>query len=187
MPLKCDLYNSWGAWVAQWVSVQLLISAQVTISGFVGSSPASGSVLSAGSLEPALDSVSPSLSAPPPLMLCPSLPKINKRWGAWVAQSVEHPTSAQVMLSWSHKGFEPRIGLCADSWEPGACFGFCVSLSLCPSPHLSKTNIKNTPSKTVNFMLCEFASVREHHRQWERQVAEGRVQRDTACARMHSL
>ena len=33
--------------------------------------------------------------------------------------------------------FEPRIGLCADSSEPGACFGFCVSLSLCPSPALS--------------------------------------------------
>ena len=28
-------------------------------------------------------------------------------------------------------GFEPRVGLCA---EPGACFGCCVSLSLCPSP-----------------------------------------------------
>ena len=29
--------------------------------------------------------------------------------------------------------FEPCIRLCADSSEPGACFGFCVSLSLCPS------------------------------------------------------
>ena len=29
-------------------------------------------------------------------------------------------------------GFEPRVGLCADSSEPGACFGFCVSLSLSP-------------------------------------------------------
>ena len=27
-------------------------------------------------------------------------------------------------------GFEPCVGLCADSSEPGACFGFCVSLSL---------------------------------------------------------
>ena len=32
------------------------------------------------------------------------------------------------------RGFEPRVGLCADSSEPGACFRFCVSLSLCPSP-----------------------------------------------------
>ena len=31
-------------------------------------------------------------------------------------------------------GFEPRVGLCADSSEPGGCFGFCVSLSLCPFP-----------------------------------------------------
>ena len=30
-------------------------------------------------------------------------------------------------------GFEPRIKLCAGSSEPGACFGFCVCLSLCPS------------------------------------------------------
>ena len=25
------------------------------------------------------------------------------------------------------RGFEPRVVLCADSSEPGACFGFCVS------------------------------------------------------------
>ena len=31
-------------------------------------------------------------------------------------------------------GFKPRIGLCADSSEPGACFGVCASLSLCSSP-----------------------------------------------------
>ena len=30
--------------------------------------------------------------------------------------------------------FEPRIGICADSSESGACFGFCVSLCLWPSP-----------------------------------------------------
>ena len=39
-------------------------SAQVMISQFVGSSPAPGSVLMAQSLDPASDSVSPSLSAP---------------------------------------------------------------------------------------------------------------------------
>ena len=61
-----------GAWVAY--SVKCSTLAQVTISRFVGSSPTSGSVLRAQSLEPALDSVSPSLSlslsAPPLLMLC---------------------------------------------------------------------------------------------------------------------
>ena len=40
--------------------------AQVMISQLVSSSPASGSVLTAQSLEPALDLASPSLSAPPP-------------------------------------------------------------------------------------------------------------------------
>ena len=74
-------------------SVERLTSAQVMIPRFVGSSPASGSVLLAQSLEPASDSGSPSLSAPPLLALCLSQ-KINMR-GAWVAQSVKHPTSAR--------------------------------------------------------------------------------------------
>ena len=51
-------------------------------------------------------------------------------------------------LSWGHhhSGYElePRVPLCADSSEPGACFSSCVSLSLCPSPahtlSLSKLN-----------------------------------------------
>ena len=58
----------WGAWVAQ--SVKHLTSAQVIISQFVGLTPALGSVLTAQSLEPASVSVSPSLSAPPLLILC---------------------------------------------------------------------------------------------------------------------
>ena len=61
----------WGAWVAQ--LVERPSSAQVMISRFVTSSPAWGSVLTAGSLDPASDSVSPFLSAPPPLVLCLSL------------------------------------------------------------------------------------------------------------------
>ena len=64
-----------GTWVAQ--SVQCLTLSQVMISWFVGSSSASGSVLTAQSLEPASNSVSPSLSAPPPLTLCLCLSKIN--------------------------------------------------------------------------------------------------------------
>ena len=66
----------WGIWVAQ--SVEHLTSAQVMISQFVSSSPVSGSVLTAQSLEPALDSVSPSLSAPPLLMLSLRLSLKNK-------------------------------------------------------------------------------------------------------------
>ena len=49
----------WGAWVAQ--SVGRPTSAQVMISRSVSSSPASGSVLTAQSLEPVSDSTSPSL------------------------------------------------------------------------------------------------------------------------------
>ena len=60
-----------GTWVAQ--SVKRLTSAQVTISRYVSSSPAWGSVLTAQSLEPVSDSVSLSLSDPPPFMLCLSL------------------------------------------------------------------------------------------------------------------
>ena len=54
------------------------LSIQLT-SWFVGSSPTLGSVLTAQSLEPALDSASPPLSAPPPThTLSLSLSKINK-------------------------------------------------------------------------------------------------------------
>ena len=56
-----------GAWVAQ--SVKCLTLAQVMISQSVSSSPASGSVRTAQSLEAASDSVSPSLPAPPLLTL----------------------------------------------------------------------------------------------------------------------
>ena len=57
-----------GAWVAR--SVKRPTSAQVMISRSVGSSPASGSVLTAQSLKPVSDSMSPSLSDPPLFMLC---------------------------------------------------------------------------------------------------------------------
>ena len=62
-----------GTWVAQ--SVKRPASAQVMISRSVSSSPVSGSGLMAQSLEPASDSVSPSLSASPPFMLCLCLKK----------------------------------------------------------------------------------------------------------------
>ena len=73
--------NSRGTWGAQ--SVERPTSAQAVISRFGSSSPASGSVLTAQSLEPASDSVSRSLSAPPLLVfflsVCLSLSKINKK------------------------------------------------------------------------------------------------------------
>ena len=69
--------KGWGTWVSQ--LVKCLTSVQVTISctRFVGSSPSSGSGMTAGSLEPALDCVSlPLCPSPPPHTL--SLSKINK-------------------------------------------------------------------------------------------------------------
>ena len=64
--------------------------------------------------------------------------KYPKNWGlggAWVAPSVKHPTLG---LGSGHdltvREFEPRVGLRADGWEPGACFPFCVSLSLSAPP-----------------------------------------------------
>ena len=65
-----------GTWVAQ--LVERPTSAQVTILWFVSSSPVSGSVLTAQSLEPPSDSVFPSLSAPPTHALSLSLSLKNK-------------------------------------------------------------------------------------------------------------
>ena len=67
-----------GIWVAQ--SVKCPTSAQVMVSQFVGSGPVSGSVLTAQSLKPASDFVSPSLSLPLPhsSSVSPCLSKINK-------------------------------------------------------------------------------------------------------------
>ena len=50
----------------------------------------------------------------------------------WVARLVERLTSAQVKIL-QFVGSSPTLG-CADGSEPGACFRFCVPLSLCPSP-----------------------------------------------------
>ena len=63
--------GEWGTWGAQLVKHPTL--AQVMFSWFVSSSLTSGSVLTAQSLEPALDSVSPSLSAPLQLVFSLSL------------------------------------------------------------------------------------------------------------------
>ena len=52
--------------------------------------------------------------------------------GTWVAHSVKHPTSAQVMVS-QFVGSSPTSGSVLTAQEPGVCFGFWVSLSLCSS------------------------------------------------------
>ena len=49
-----------------------------------------------------------------------------------MALSIEHPASAQVMISW-FVGLSPASGSVLTTWDFGAGFRFCVS-SLCPSP-----------------------------------------------------
>ena len=58
LSLSFKVDQAWGVWVAQ--SVKRPTSAQGMISRSGSSSPASGSVLTAQSLEPVTDSVSPS-------------------------------------------------------------------------------------------------------------------------------
>ena len=106
----------------------------------------------------------PLFSLPPPLALCLSLSlcpspvcslslyvsKISKH------ENIKKQSELERLLNksqWGHLGgsigwasdfgsghdltvceFKPHVGLRADSSEPGACFGFCVSLSLCFSP-----------------------------------------------------
>ena len=53
--------------------------------------------------------------------------------------------------------FQPRIGFCADSSEPGACFSFCVSLSLCPSPIHERAGVLSLSvslSLSLSLSLC---------------------------------
>ena len=50
-------------------------------------------------------------------------------------------------------GFEPHVGLCADNSEPGPCFGFCVSLSLCP---YSAHNLSLSVSKVNKYLKKNF-------------------------------
>ena len=64
--LTVNTVNLHSTWVAQ--SVKRPTVAQVVILHFMSSSPTSDSVLTAQSLEPMLDSVSPPLLAPPLLM-----------------------------------------------------------------------------------------------------------------------
>ena len=72
LSLSLKINKHQGPWVAQLVKHPT--STQVMISQFVGSSPVLGSVLTAQSLEPALDSVSVSLSLPLPRSHSVSLP-----------------------------------------------------------------------------------------------------------------
>ena len=58
--------------------------------------------------------------------------KAAPSWGPWVAQSDKRPTSARVMIS-RFVSSSPTLGSVLMAQSPGACFRFCVSLSLFPS------------------------------------------------------
>ena len=68
------------------------------------------------------------------------------------------------------RGFEPRAGLCADSLEPGACFGFCVCPSLSAPPLLmlclclSKIN-KCAESSSISNQTTKG---NQRHQNWQR-------------------
>ena len=47
---------------------------------------------------------------------------------------------------------EPRVELCADSSEPGACFRFCISLWPFPTRALLKINIKKIFFKELYYL-----------------------------------
>ena len=73
-----------------------------------------------------------------------------------MAQSVERLTSAQVMIS-QLVSSSPASGsvLTAQSLEPGACFRFCVSLSLSAPPHSLSLSL----SKIINVEKCYLKKV----------------------------
>ena len=64
---------------------------------------------------------------------------IQGRLGGLVSWASNFGSGHDLMV----REFEPRVGLCAVSSEPGACFIFCVSLSLCPSPTHALSLSKN--------------------------------------------
>ena len=69
--------------------------------------------------------------------------KLVPAWGAWVAQSVEHPTLVRVTISWFMSS-SPASGLCWQLWAWSLLWIPCVLLSLLlPFSHavsLSKIN-----------------------------------------------
>ena len=60
--------------------------------------------------------------------------KNSLKRGTWVAQSVERPTSAQVMISW-FMGLSPMLGSVLTVWsESGACFSSVSPSFSAPPP-----------------------------------------------------
>ena len=62
---------------------------------------------------------------------------VGTRWQEALAVFKRSQVCGSTWVARLVHGFEPCISLCADNSEPGACFRFCVSPSLCCSPALS--------------------------------------------------
>ena len=73
---------------------------------------------------------------PPFVSLSSKVPVMNRNGGrGWrLGGSVREASDFLSGHNLTVREFVPRVGLCADSLEPGACLGFCMSLSLCPTP-----------------------------------------------------
>ena len=81
---------------------------------------------------------------------------VLKSWGAWAAQSVEHPTlgflSAQVMMS-QFVSLSPASGSVLTAWSLlgilslslSLCYSPALSLSLCLSPQINRLKEINKP------------------------------------------
>ena len=69
--------------------------------------------------------------------------KKSEYWGTWVAQSVKHPTSAQIMIS-QFMSLSPMWSSVLIAWSLGPASVLCLPLSLCFFPtcalSLSKIN-----------------------------------------------
>ena len=79
--------------------------------------------------------------------------------------------------------FEPHIRLCADSSEPGACFEFCVSLSLCPFPtHALSLPLKNKQTLKKFFLsFSYFGETETEHERGRGRETEGDTESEAGC------
>ena len=75
----------------------------------------------------------PSFRQASALQLWPE-PQKEPSGGAWVAQSVERPTSFSSGQGLVVRGFKTHVGLCADTSAWSLLPILCLPLSLCPSP-----------------------------------------------------
>ena len=141
-------------------SVKHLALAQVMISGFLSSSPDSGSVLTPQSLEPASDSVSPSFSALPQLplclCLCLSLSFRNK------LKKKKH-TKKQVFVLSLFQRLDIQSRGIGRATLPPECLGHDPSLpcpsfwplpAICGSHWFTATSLQPLPHHTDIFSMC---------------------------------